>query len=173
MRNCFCYQAATILAPRARSLSPTSAISLPWRRVRSGEQGFSPAWRTPTPSAANRTRASVISSPRSEWAMSWRVSHSCQRCRMPRWVSTTPRMHQWLGKVRQENSDLIEIEHARVLDRLRRHQDDIHERMVLSSIPASECVSRRDSANACGSVSAFSIDRFGDQSTSLRSAPPT
>ena len=48
---------------------------------------------------------------------------------MPRWVSTTPRMHQGLGKALQKNSDLIEIEHARVLDRLRRDQDDIRERM--------------------------------------------
>lgn len=41
----------------------------------------------------------------------------------------TPRMHQWLGQALKENSDLIETEHARVLDRLRRDQEDICERM--------------------------------------------
>ncbi len=44
-------------------------------------------------------------------------------------VSMTPRMHQWLGQALKENSDLIETEHARVLGRLRRDQDDIRERM--------------------------------------------
>lgn len=44
-------------------------------------------------------------------------------------VSMTPQMHQWLGQALKENSDLIETEHARVLDRLRRDQDDIRERM--------------------------------------------
>lgn len=44
-------------------------------------------------------------------------------------VSMTPPMHQWLGQALKENSDLIETEHSRVLDRLRRDQDDIRERM--------------------------------------------
>ncbi len=44
-------------------------------------------------------------------------------------VSMTPQMYQWLGRALKENSDLVETEHARVLDRLRRDQDDIRERM--------------------------------------------
>ncbi|MBJ7438362.1 MAG: hypothetical protein JHD35_04965 [Sphingopyxis sp.] len=44
-------------------------------------------------------------------------------------VSMTRRMHQWLGQALKENSDLIETEHARVLERLRRDRDAIRERM--------------------------------------------
>lgn len=44
-------------------------------------------------------------------------------------VSMTPEMLRWLGQALKENSDLIETEHSRLLDRLRREQDDIRERM--------------------------------------------
>lgn len=41
----------------------------------------------------------------------------------------TPSMFEWLGRALKENSEVIASEHARVLDRLRRDQDDIRERM--------------------------------------------
>ena len=44
-------------------------------------------------------------------------------------VSMNPTMFKWLGQALKENTDLVASEHARVLDRLRRDQDDIRERM--------------------------------------------
>lgn len=44
-------------------------------------------------------------------------------------VSMTPKMFEWLGRALKENSEVIASEHARVLDRLRRDQDDICDRM--------------------------------------------
>ena len=44
-------------------------------------------------------------------------------------VSLAPKMYEWLGRALKENVPIVEAEHARRIDTLRRDQDDIRERM--------------------------------------------